>query len=183
MSTAGDPSTGGLCYLGLGANLARRAANLARALWLLDANTGLSLCRSSSIYETAPEGITDQPAFLNMVAAAHSRLSPDELLDLALAVEERMGRVRTVKWGPRVIDIDLLMYDDVQVSSEHLMLPHPLMLQRQFVLVPLAEIAPQLRLPDGRFATEAARPDQVGVQIAGRLAQLVRGEQKDAKLT
>jgi len=95
-----------------------------------------------------------------------------------------MGRVRTRKWGPRNIDIDLLVYDDMQVSSERLTLPHPLMSRRQFVLVPLAEIAPRLLLADGRTVAqaarpdgEAARPDGEGVRRIGRLAQVVRREQ------
>ncbi len=166
-----------VCFIGLGTNLGHRAENLARALWLLDAEPRLCVAAVSSVYETAPEGVTEQPAFLNMVAALHTELSPEQLLAYALAVEQRMGRVRTRKWGPRNIDIDLLVYDDMQVSSERLTLPHPLMGRRQFVLVPLAEIAPRLLLADGRTVAQAARPDGEGVRRIGRLAQVVRREQ------
>jgi 2-amino-4-hydroxy-6-hydroxymethyldihydropteridine diphosphokinase len=170
-------SAGEVCYLGLGANLGARAAALAKALLLLDAIPGVGLARVSSVYETAPEGVTDQPAFLNMVVGCTSTLAPEALLEVALGVETSMGRVRTLRWGPRAIDIDLLVCGETQSDTERLTLPHPRLAERQFVLVPLAEIAPEVCLPDGRRAGEAADPCSPGVRRLGRLAQVVRSEQ------
>lgn len=117
----------------------------------------LEVVRASSLYETAPVGRTDQPDFLNAVALLRTSLPPRDLLDALLHVENRMGRVRTLRWGPRVIDLDLLLYGDAQVETPGLTIPHPRLRERAFVLVPLAEIAPDLRLPgDGKRVLELA---------------------------
>src|SRR5207247_368091 len=102
-----------------------------------------------SFYETAPVGVTDQPRFVNLVAEVHTDLDPQDLLELALAVERTLSRVRTERWGPRTVDIDILLYDGVQVDTPTLVIPHPEMIRRRFVLEPLLEIAPDAALPDG----------------------------------
>ena len=101
----------------------------------------------SSLYETAAVGVTDQPDFLNAVAEVQTTLSATLLLDALLNLENLLGRVRTFRWGPRVIDLDLLLYGDEQIGLPHLTVPHPRLRERAFVLAPLAEVAPGLRLP------------------------------------
>lgn len=163
-------------WLGLGSNLGHRATLMAEAVWRLVREGGVRLARLSSVYETAPMGITEQPPFLNMVIAVQAEAEPRQVLEACLAAELAMGRVRREKWGPRTIDLDVLMAENREVSEEGLALPHPLMLERQFVLVPLAEIAPALRLADGRRADEAADHTHPGVVRVGHLAECVRRE-------
>ena len=153
-------------YLSLGANLGDRAGSLAAALEGLRA-AGVRVARVSSVYETAPVGGPEQPAYLNLVARVETGLPPRELLRLGLAVEAELGRVRTVRWGPRTLDIDLLLYEDARSEDAELTLPHPRLTERQFVLVPLAEIAPEVVLPDGRTAAQAADPADPGVRYHG----------------
>lgn len=142
-------------WLGLGSNLGDREGNLRRALELLPAAGEVEIIRASSVYETAPVGMTGQPEFLNLVAEARTVLDPRALLRRCLEVEDALGRVRGERWGPRLIDVDLLLYGDEVVDTGELVLPHPEMLRRAFVLVPLLELDPQLRMPDGRRAAEA----------------------------
>lgn len=107
------------------------------------------------MYETEPMGYADQPDFLNAAAMIETKLGPDEFLDHLLGVELAMGRVRDIRWGPRVIDLDILLFGDVEMDSPGLTIPHPRMAERAFVLAPLSEIAPDLALPDGRSPSEA----------------------------
>jgi len=144
------------CYLGLGSNIGDRRANLTEAVQRLAQIPALEIVRTSSIYETAPVGPQDQPDFLNQVAQAEVSCSGRRLLELVQRIEQDMGRVHTRRWGERIIDIDILLYGDEMVDKPDLQIPHPQMLARQFVLVPLAEIAPDLALPDGRRAADAA---------------------------
>ncbi len=144
-------------YVGLGANLADRAANIRAALTSLDLLPTITLGQVSSLYETAAVGVTDQPDFLNAVAEVSTSLSPAALLDALLNLENLLGRERTFRWGPRVIDLDLLLYGDKQIALPALTVPHPRLRERAFVLVPLAEIAPALALPgDHRAVAELA---------------------------
>jgi len=143
-------------YLGLGSNVGDRAAHLARAMQLLDADPRLRITRASSIYETAPWGDDRQPRFLNSVVEAETELSPDELLALTQSIENTMGRRRTRRWGPRVIDIDILLYGERIIEGAELRVPHPLLTVRQFVLVPLLEVAPDIMLPGGQRVAELA---------------------------
>lgn len=163
-------------WLGLGANLGARATNLAEAIRRLTAVDGLGakLARASSVYETEPVGVTDQPAFLNMVVEVEAAAEPEGLLAALLGVERDMGRLRDVRWGPRLIDLDILLCDGPPVASGDLEVPHPRLAERQFVLVPLAEIAADLVLRDGRRAGEAATPGEAGVVRAGTLVEIVR---------
>lgn len=116
----------------------------------LSATPGIRILRHSSIYETEPTGRIDQPWFLNQVLEIETMLDPHALLDAVQQVEASLERTREVRWGPRTIDIDLLLYDDETLTSERLRIPHPELTRRRFVLLPLAELSPHLRLPDGR---------------------------------
>lgn len=133
-------------FVALGSNLGDREANLHRALELLE-QYGVDIIKVSSFIETEPYGVTDQPRFLNGVCQLRTDLKPLALLRLLLAVEKEMGRVRLRHWGERNIDLDLLLYEDVRMDTEELRLPHPDMTNRDFVMLPLAEIAPHLLHP------------------------------------
>jgi 2-amino-4-hydroxy-6-hydroxymethyldihydropteridine diphosphokinase len=148
--------------LGLGANLGDAPASLRRAIDLLR-EAGLVFDAVSSLYSTKPWGVTDQPDFVNACALARTLLDPLPLLDLIKATELAMGRRETRRWGPRVIDIDLLFYDDLRWRDERLTLPHPGVLERAFVLLPLAEIGPDLVLDGIRLATAASAADARGI--------------------
>ena len=140
-------------YLSLGSNLGGREANIRKALELLAAHA--RLIRVSSLYETTPVGVTDQSDFINAVAFIETDLEPISLLHTVLEMENEMGRVRNFHWGPRVIDIDILLYDGAAVNTPELTVPHPEMMKRAFVLIPLAEIAPDLELPGGLTPSRA----------------------------
>ncbi|CAM3989042.1 2-amino-4-hydroxy-6-hydroxymethyldihydropteridine diphosphokinase [Alkalicoccus chagannorensis] len=136
-------------YVSLGANMGDRIEQVKRAIQLLDGCGGVSVSTVSSLYETEPVGVTDQPEFVNAVVELHTDLSPLELLSCTQKIEADLGRVRRKKWGPRTIDLDILLYGNENIELESLIIPHPRMTERAFVLVPLAEIAPDLQLPDG----------------------------------
>ena len=133
--------------IGLGSNLSDPPARLREALARLGATQGVSAVAASSFYETAPVGLAGQPPFVNACARIETTLSPEELLAALLSIERAMGRVRAERWGPRVIDLDLLLHGDLVLDREGLTIPHPEMHRRAFVLVPLAEIAPDARHP------------------------------------
>jgi 2-amino-4-hydroxy-6-hydroxymethyldihydropteridine diphosphokinase len=143
--------------LGLGGNLGDPAAAIAAALGLLAADGAVTVTARSRLYRTAPWGDPDQPPFLNACALVETALAPRALLDRCLAVERALGRARdkTRRWGPRLIDVDLLFHGDAVVDEPGLTLPHPRLFERAFVLEPLAEIAPD-RLVAGRRIAEAA---------------------------
>lgn len=145
-----------MIILGLGTNVGERELNLSRALQMMDSRYGINIKAVSSIYETAPYGVTDQADFLNMTVLVETGLKPLELLQACLSVEREMGRVRTRRWGPRIIDIDLLLYDDIKLSTAELTLPHPGIMQRGFVIIPLKDIAPDFFLPNGRTVSDTA---------------------------
>jgi len=136
-------------YLGLGSNLGDRLANLGRAVRELE-ERGVSVLRSSRVYETDPVGGPPQPEFLNAVLEVRTELEPRELLKVCLEVESETGRVRGERWGPRVIDLDLLTYGGIEMDEPELTLPHPRMHERAFVLVPLLELDADPPLPGGR---------------------------------
>jgi 2-amino-4-hydroxy-6-hydroxymethyldihydropteridine diphosphokinase len=152
----GEPTA--VCYLGLGSNLGNRLAYLRRAYRALGEEAGLSSLRPSSVYESAPVGLTQQPDFLNLVVAANTTLGPEELLDCALRVEADLGRQRTIRWGPRVIDIDVLLIEGQQYRSERLQVPHPRLHERAFVLAPLRELGPELKLSEIAVDETGVRP-------------------------
>lgn len=130
-----------VAYIGLGSNLNDKINNLDRAIDLVGGSPGTRVLRRSSIYQTEPVGVKEQPDFLNMVLEIDTALSPFELLDFLQGVEQTMARKKEIRWGPRNIDLDLLLYEDEVIDSERLILPHPGMHLRKFVLIPLAEIA------------------------------------------
>ena len=141
-------------FLGLGSNLGDRGSSIREAVDRLDKLSGTRVVKVSSLYETAPVGYEEQPDFLNAVVQVQTELSPTELLRAVLGIEHDMGRVRSLRWGPRVIDIDILLYDNVTIRTADVEIPHPRMAERAFVIAPLAEIAPDIRLPDGRTPPE-----------------------------
>jgi 2-amino-4-hydroxy-6-hydroxymethyldihydropteridine diphosphokinase len=135
-------------YIGLGANLGDREATLRRALELLEAEPGVEVTAVSAFRDTAPVGILDQPRFLNAAARIETTLRPRELLDRLLAIEQALGRTRTgPRFGPRTIDLDLLLYGDSTLAEPGLTVPHPRLHERAFVLGPLAELDPALVIP------------------------------------
>jgi 2-amino-4-hydroxy-6-hydroxymethyldihydropteridine diphosphokinase len=133
-------------YLSLGSNLGDRAANLRQALECLE-TAGVQIVRRSSISETEPQELREQPWFLNQVVEIGTTLSPIELLARIRDVERELGRQRVVAKGPRTIDIDILLYEDAIIDTPELQIPHPRLADRRFVLEPLAELAPDLRHP------------------------------------
>ena len=134
-----------IAYLGLGSNLGDKKANCRKAIALLAKSS--RVVRASSRYCTEAMGYTDQDDFVNAVVELETDLSPEELLDQCRAIEKELGRVRTVHWGPRTIDVDILLYGLVMIETPELTIPHPLLHTRRFVLVPLCEIAPQVFHP------------------------------------
>lgn len=149
-------------YIALGSNLGDRAANLRQAVRRIAAH--LTVESVSSVYETEPVGLKAQPSFLNAVLRGVTTRAPRDVLDRLVEIEQMMGRERTVPLGPRTIDLDLLHYEGVRTDEVDLSLPHPRMRTRRFVLVPLAEIAPALRV------------DPAGPSISELLAALPAGE-------
>ncbi|SDM47239.1 2-amino-4-hydroxy-6-hydroxymethyldihydropteridinediphosphokinase [Franzmannia pantelleriensis] len=143
-------------YIGLGSNLDDPLAQVQRALAALDRLPLTQRVAASPCYTSRPVGPQDQPDFVNAVAALDTRLSPLALLDLLQALEQRQRRRRLRHWGPRTLDLDLLLYDDICLATPRLTLPHPHMASRGFVLLPLADIAPAQCLPDGRRVAELA---------------------------
>ncbi|MBR6679486.1 MAG: 2-amino-4-hydroxy-6-hydroxymethyldihydropteridine diphosphokinase [Phascolarctobacterium sp.] len=133
-------------YVALGSNLGDREENLRTALKHLEAK-GVHVVKVSTFIETEPYGVTDQPGFVNAVCQVETELEPLELLRLLLSIEQEMGRVRLRRWGERNIDLDLLLYGDAVLECEELTLPHPDMQNRDFVLIPLAEIAGEVVHP------------------------------------
>ena len=146
-------------FLGVGANLGDRLATLQRAVGLL-AERGVRTVASSRVWATAPlGGPPDQPEFLNVVVEIDpGEMSPTEVLAAANAVEAELGRVREVRWGPRTIDIDLLLWDDLRSDDPALTIPHPRMHERAFVVLPLLDLDADPRLPDGRRVVELPAP-------------------------
>jgi 2-amino-4-hydroxy-6-hydroxymethyldihydropteridine diphosphokinase len=138
--------------VGLGSNLGEREATLWKALEGLGATEGIEVVAVSSFRETDPVGVVDQPRFVNAAAALETSLRPRELLERLLDVERSLGRDRAVeeRWGPRTLDLDLLLYGGESIDEPGLEVPHPRLAERAFVLEPLLELDPDLRLPDGR---------------------------------
>jgi 2-amino-4-hydroxy-6-hydroxymethyldihydropteridine diphosphokinase len=143
-------------YLGMGSNLGDRVAALAAALDALDGIPGVRVIASSSVYESEPWGVTDQPAFANAVAAIETSLTASQLLAAAQLLEALAGRVTGPRNGPRPLDLDLLLFGGETSDAPEFTVPHPRLLERDFVITPLLEIAPGLRMPDGRPVTREA---------------------------
>lgn len=156
-----------IAYLGLGSSLGNRMQNLRDALRRLEnLGPGVQIVAVSPIYESPHMGLKQEdtqqyPPHLNGAVKIETRLSPKELLERVQAVEEAGGRQRTQRWGPRTIDVDILLYDDITLDREDLRLPHPRITERAFVLRPLADIAPDLQLPDGRAIGDLLQSDNI----------------------
>lgn len=140
-------------YISLGSNLGDRAGHLKAALRMLGAAAGVEVRAASPVYETDPVGMREQPRFLNQVAEIETSLDPERLLDVLLSIEAALGRTRAGRWSPRTLDLDLLLYEDRILRSQRLEIPHPRMCERRFVLEPLADLAPDLRVPGRGGAT------------------------------
>lgn len=148
-------------WIGLGSNLGDREANLRSAACALN-GPDVQIYAVSSVYESAAILVEDQPDFLNAVVEVRTWLSPETLLKRCLSVENEMGRVRTKRYGPRVIDLDILLYNSVTVNTPELCIPHRGLLDRAFVMIPLLEIAPEVRLPGGELLRERLRSEMKG---------------------
>jgi 2-amino-4-hydroxy-6-hydroxymethyldihydropteridine diphosphokinase len=134
-------------YVGLGANLGPREVTLLRAVDLLGEADGVDVVAVSQLRETAPVGVVDQPRFLNGAVRVETTLPPRALLDLLLELERSLGRVRGERWGPRTVDLDLLVYGSERIDQPGLRVPHPRLHERAFALEPLAELDPELDVP------------------------------------
>ena len=128
-------------YLGLGSNIGDRAHQLQQAIRIIDQYQYIDVTSISPIYETEPVGYTDQPQFLNLCIEIETTLNPQELLKRCLETEEALHRVRKIRWGPRTLDVDILLYGNEIIEEDNLIIPHPRMTERAFVLIPLNDIA------------------------------------------
>ena len=142
-------------FIALGTNIEPREEHLTQALDLLETNEYISIQKKSSIYETAPVGYQDQADFLNMVLALQTNLSSMDLLEACQQIEKELGRKRDIRFGPRTIDLDILTFNYENSTVERLIIPHPRMHERAFVLIPLAEIAPGFVVPVQKKTVEA----------------------------
>jgi len=151
-------------FLSLGGNLGDPAQSIAAALRMLNDDAATRVVAVSSLYRTPPWGKTDQPDFLNIAAELTTELTPHVLLELCLETERRLKRVREERWGPRLIDIDILVFGNRAIHETELAVPHPRMLERAFVMVPLAEIAPELVLAGKTVSERLAAMDITGIE-------------------
>jgi 2-amino-4-hydroxy-6-hydroxymethyldihydropteridine diphosphokinase len=152
-------------FIGLGSNLGDREAYLEAARRMLSDSQEILLSDASSLYETEPVGYTDQGWFLNQVVEVATGLDPWQLLLTLQGIERDLGRQRLIRWGPRVVDLDILLYGDTVLNSPELIVPHPRLYERSFVLSPLAEIAPDHVHPDGKTTLEHLQNLGVGQKI------------------
>lgn len=159
-------------YLLIGGNLGNRSANLQKAVFNIEQTCG-RIVQSSAIYETSAWGLTEQPAFYNQALVVSTQLSPHGLMQALLEIELQMGRTREIKMGPRVIDLDILLIDQLVQHTDLLQLPHPALPLRRFALLPLAEIAPDLMHPILQKSIQSLLeicPDQLDVQKLSTVA-------------
>jgi len=171
-SSAGHQNSSAAVFLSLGSNLGNREEQLESALSALPGEA-VKVLKCSSVYRTDPLYVQDQPDFLNMVCEVETQLSAHELLQSCLRIERRLGRVRALDKGPREIDLDILFFGQAIIEDQKLVVPHPLLHERNFVLVPLAEIAPAFRDPRTGLSVLELRGrcrDKSGVERVGRLS-------------
>ncbi len=136
-----------VAYLSIGSNIGDRLHHLTEAVRALHSKGGITVTAVSSIYETAPVGFTDQAYFLNLVVCVETGFVAQDLLEVCQKIELELGRVRDIRWGPRTADLDILLYNNDNIETENLIVPHPRMHERAFVLIPLLEIAPLMSSP------------------------------------
>lgn len=151
--------------LGLGSNVGEKQRNILRAVEGIRTLKSTQVVAVSRMFQTPPWGKTDQDWFVNACASVRTRLSPHDLLDACLGIERAMGRERREKWGPRVIDIDVLVYGDVEINDERLVVPHPLLTQRAFVLAPMADVAGDLVVNGKTVAQWLAAAPGDGIEV------------------
>lgn len=159
---------GNTAFIALGSNIGNRYDYLVEAIQLLRSYPEIQLVNYSSIYETDPVGYEDQDLFLNMVIEVQTEYSAHELLELCLKIELELGRKRDIHWGPRTIDLDILLYNQENIVSEKLIVPHPRMGERNFVMIPLLEIRPDINIPGMETSLEAwinELPNKEGVRV------------------
>jgi 2-amino-4-hydroxy-6-hydroxymethyldihydropteridine diphosphokinase len=161
---ANDHKDSVVAYIGLGSNVGNKVANIEHAVTLLNEDSDIRVVRRSQLYKTEPWGNIDQDWFVNACIEVATGLPARSLLERCIAVEERLGRVRGVKWGPRIIDLDVLIYDDAVINSPDLIVPHPHIAARAFVLVPLADIAPSVKIGCTPISALLAAVDCRGVE-------------------
>ena len=154
-----------IAYLGLGSNIGDKKNYLHRALQLLNQENKIKISKCSSFYETEPWGYTDQDVFMNIVAEIETQLTASELLQKCQKVEQELDRVREFKWGPRTMDIDILLYNDEMIETDKLKIPHPYLLERDFTVLPLAEIAPNLVINNTSIKQWATKFDEKAMKI------------------
>jgi 2-amino-4-hydroxy-6-hydroxymethyldihydropteridine diphosphokinase len=135
-----------VAYLGLGSNIGDRISNLRGAVRLIGEIEEVKVLKASSVYETEPVGYVDQPNFLNCAIEIDTGLSPKELLKQTSEIEIKLKRIRSIRWGPRTIDIDILVFDDIEVNEPDLEIPHPRICERAFVIEPLLELSPDIEI-------------------------------------
>ena len=158
----------GPVYIALGSNQLDPQQQLLRAIKALHAHPHVAVARCSSLYRTPPWGMLQQPSFVNAVAQLHTTLDPESLLDALIDIENAAGRRRELRWGPRVLDLDLLVYGEQVIDTQRLYLPHPHLHQRAFVLIPLLDIAPDFVIPmHGRADQILATLDCNGIEKIG----------------
>jgi 2-amino-4-hydroxy-6-hydroxymethyldihydropteridine diphosphokinase len=157
-------------YIGIGSNMESPAKNCLQAIERLNTHSDLNLITRSSLYQSEPFGITDQEWFVNSVVRLITSLPPEELLRACLSLEKAMGRTRTEKWGPRIIDLDILFYDDLILKQEGLEIPHPGIAERSFVLAPMNEIAPKFIHPKLKKNIETLLAEIPSPQQVNRLS-------------
>ena len=143
-----------IAYIALGSNIGERYTYLTEAIQFLNKNPYIQVDDISSVYETEPVGYTDQSCFLNLVIKISTNLSPQELLKVTHKVENDLGRKREIRWGPRTIDLDILLYNQENIEAENLIVPHPRMFERAFVIVPLLEINQDIKQNISRSQVE-----------------------------
>jgi len=134
-------------FLSIGSNQGKRFSNISNAVGYIGETDGIEIIRVSSVYETEPWGVKDQPEFLNIVVEINTSLGALELLKKCKGIEKLAGRTESGKWGPRIVDIDILLYGDRVIDTDRLTIPHAFLTQRRFVLIPFAEIDPECIIP------------------------------------
>lgn len=155
-------------YLSIGSNIGDRLGSLRKAIQLLDKSDQIKVELVSSIYETDPIGYVDQACFLNAVIKISTSLQPEELLQACLQIELDLGRKRGIRWGPRTLDLDILLYNQENIETESLLVPHPRMQERAFVMIPLMELDPDIKLPNVNTSLDdivEQIPDKEGVRL------------------
>lgn len=160
-------------YLSLGSNIGDREAYLRAAVRIIKANSSIEISKISGVYETEAVGHTPQRRFLNIVVEVKTSLAPVGLLGICQFIEEFLKRTRKVKWGPRTIDVDILLYGQEDIKQPGLIIPHPEMAKRAFVLVPLLEIAPQITFPGGKEVSKCL--DSISLTGVDRIGNLELG--------